>query len=270
MKDVVGSRLVKLLLSWFVLVQGQAYAHDFWIEPSSFSPASGARVATSLKVGMGFQGEPVARNPAKVRRFVLLDSRGDVPVEGEPAADPAGVVKTRAKGIAVVGYWGNHSSITLEAAEFESYLKEEGLERVIAERARLGRASEPGREIYSRCAKAILRVGGRGGAGFDRELGCRFELIPQSPIAAAGGELVFRASYQGTPLEGALVAALRKGSTSWVTARSGVDGRVALRLADAGIWLVKAVHMVPAPPESGADWESFWASVTFSLDPARP
>jgi len=29
------------------------------------------------------------------------------------------------------------------------------------------------------------------------------------------------------------------------------------------MWLVKAVHMVPAPAGSDADWRSFWASLTF-------
>ena len=31
-----------------------------------------------------------------------------------------------------------------------------------------------------------------------------------------------------------------------------------------GMWLIKAVHMVPAATGSSADWESFWASLTFA------
>jgi len=41
-----------------------------------------------------------------------------------------------------------------------------------------------------------------------------------------------------------------------------------LDLAAGRIWLVKTVHMVPAPADSGADWESLWASLTFEI-PAR-
>ena len=29
--------------------------------------------------------------------------------------------------------------------------------------------------------------------------------------------------------------------------------------------MVKAVHMVPAPAGSNADWSSFWASLTFEM-----
>ena len=36
-------------------------------------------------------------------------------------------------------------------------------------------------------------------------------------------------------------------------------------LTPPGVWLVKAVHMVPAPAASGADWESLWASLTFEV-----
>ncbi len=54
-----------------------------------------------------------------------------------------------------------------------------------------------------------------------------------------------------------------------MAARTDVHGRVRLPLGGAGVWMVKAVHMIPAPPGSGADWESFWASLTFAL-PARP
>jgi uncharacterized GH25 family protein len=48
-----------------------------------------------------------------------------------------------------------------------------------------------------------------------------------------------------------------------LSARTDKAGRVSLALPRGGVWLVKAVHMVPAPADSGADWESLWASLTF-------
>ena len=50
-----------------------------------------------------------------------------------------------------------------------------------------------------------------------------------------------------------------------VSARSDAAGRVQLRLSEAGPWLIKAVHMVPAPAGTERDWDSFWASLTFQL-----
>ena len=48
--------------------------------------------------------------------------------------------------------------------------------------------------------------------------------------------------------------------------RSDKDGRVAFKLPQDGVWLVKAVHMIEAPAGSGAQWASFWASLTFELN----
>jgi uncharacterized GH25 family protein len=50
-----------------------------------------------------------------------------------------------------------------------------------------------------------------------------------------------------------------------ITARTDAKGHVSFRLPQDGIWLVKAVHMVPAPAGSNADWASFWASLTFQI-----
>jgi hypothetical protein len=36
------------------------------------------------------------------------------------------------------------------------------------------------------------------------------------------------------------------------------------------MWMIKAVHMVPAPAGTGADWESVWASLTFESSEGRP
>jgi len=48
-------------------------------------------------------------------------------------------------------------------------------------------------------------------------------------------------------------------------ARSDQNGRATFAIDEAGPWLVKAVHMVPAAAGSNADWESFWASLTFEM-----
>jgi uncharacterized GH25 family protein len=50
-----------------------------------------------------------------------------------------------------------------------------------------------------------------------------------------------------------------------LSARSDKDGRVRFRLPRAGMWMVKAVHMIAAQPDAQADWQSFWASLTFDL-----
>lgn len=243
-------------------------AHDFWIEPSTFRPDVGATVGIALRVGEGFRGDPVPRMPGRIQRFVLASPSGESPVDGVEGQDPAGVARISEPGIQVVGYRSNTSRVDLEAAKFEQYLKEEGLEAIVAERARRGESAKPSREIYSRCAKSLLATGGGGRTGYDRELGFTLELVPEkNPYASpAGAPFPLRLTYRGEPLAGTLVVALNRGAPGKpLSARTDGEGRVSFALGKPGAWLVKAVHMAPAPAESGADWESLWASLTFEV-----
>lgn len=271
-RDRRRSSTLGLTLSVLFLSCSVSWAHDFWIEPSSFRPAPGERVGVRLRVGEHFKGDPVPRNEQRIERFVQAGAGGDggeLPLPGVDGMDPAGYASFQAPGLYWIVYDSNHASVELQAPVFEKYLVEEGLEKVSRERARRGQDKAPVREIYSRCAKSLIRVGtSPDGAvsGWDRPLGLALELVPEAdPHApAAGGELPVRLLYQGKPLAGALVAAFSKERPEEkVTARSDAEGRVRLRLAGPGVWLVKAVHMVEPPREAGADWESFWASMTF-------
>ena len=243
-------------------------AHDFWIEPSTYRPAVGSTLGVGLYVGQGFRGDALPRNPAMIARFVLLTGAGETPVGGRAADDPAGWVRIDQPGLALIGYRSLDSQVSLEAAKFEAYLKEEGLEAVIAARAKSGDSQKPSRELFSRSAKSLVEAGGEGSVGYDRVLGLTLELVPEkNPYAMkAGDALPVRLLYEGRPLPGALVVALSHDDPETkVAQRTDADGRVTLRLAREGAWLVKAVHMVPVTGNPNADWRSIWASLTFAL-----
>lgn len=266
-----------------LLLPAVARAHDFWIEPSAFRPAPGEKVAVRLLFGDQAPGEPVARDPRRIERFDATGPDGAVAVAGVDGADPAGWLVPEKPGSYVIAYDNTPLAAELEGPQFEQYLKEEGLERISALRAGRGQTAARSREIYSRCAKALLAVPGRDGgtsagqgSGHERILGLRLELVPEGdPFTMdAGGELQVRLLYEGAPLEGALVVAVPREVSGDVSgrkaaARSDAAGRVALRLDRPGSWMIKAVHMVPAPAESGADWESLWASLTFEIPDGR-
>jgi uncharacterized GH25 family protein len=100
----------------------------------------------------------------------------------------------------------------------------------------------------------------------DRRLGFTLELVAErNPYALrAGQDLPVRLTYENRPLAGALVVAMdRLNPSEKLTAHTDNDGRVRFRLRPGGMWLIKAVHMVPAPAGANAEWASFWASLTF-------
>lgn len=242
-----------------------ARAHDFWIEPSTFTPSPGEKVAVRLRVADHFPGDPFPRNAARIERFAVLGGGAEAAVPGVEGVDPAGYLVAGKPGIYQIVYDSNHASIELGGEKFEQHLKEQGLERISEVRRKEGRSAAAAKEIYSRSVKALIAVGG-GGEGFGRPAGLPLELIPEKdPFQLEpGGELPLRLLYQGKPLAGAWVEARNpRRNEERVAGRTDREGRVRLRLASGGPWLVKSVHMVSAPKESGADWESFWASLTF-------
>lgn len=246
------------------------HAHDFWIEPSAHRVEVDTLLSVRLRVGEGYRGDPVPRKAAWIRRFVLSGPAGEEAIPGAEGADPAGRVAIRAPGLFVLGYQSRPTPLRLEARKFEAYLAEEGLEGILALRAEREESAKPGREIFSRCAKALVASGGARSGGHDRRLGLPLELIPETdPFESAGPGLSVRLLFQERPLEGALVAAVsREEPGKKLAARSDRDGRVVLDLAAGRTWLVTAVHMVQAPAGTDADWESLWASLTFEI-PSR-
>jgi uncharacterized GH25 family protein len=248
-----------------------ASAHDFWIEPSTYSARAGEPIRIHLRVGESFKGDPVARNDARIEEFIALGPSGRRDVIGRDGMDPAGLVRIDEPGVWLIGYRSKPSPLELAAPAFEQYLREEGLERIIDERKTRNESAARGRERFSRSVKSLLHVGSSSASGYDRVLGLTLELVPQAdPQSVPGGRLPVRLLHDGKPLQGALVVAIRRTpgvrGEGEVTLRSRTDaeGRIEVPVTS-GEWLLKAVHMERAAAATGADWESVWTALTFRV-----
>ncbi len=255
-----------------ILVIGLLYtpllAHDMWIEPATFSPQTGEIIPIRLLVGQGLLGDPLPRDSNLIKQFVVEDTVGSKPVVGRDGSDPAGYVFVSKPGLLVIGYRSNPSAIELPPEKFNQYLRDEGLDAVAALRAQRNATGASAHELFARCAKSLMLSGSPNEKQSDRRLGFTLELIAErNPYLLRPGEdLPVRLTYQDLPLEGALVIAMNRLNPSERQAvRSDRDGRVRFRLHAGGLWLIKAVHMIPAPVGSNAEWASYWASLTFEL-----
>ena len=256
------------LFAALMLSSATLFAHDMWIEPTAFVPDAGKIIGLKLRVGQDLLGDPIPRDPALIDQFITVDSTGRKPVVGRNGADPAGLVRVAAPGLLVVGYKSNPSPVVLPAAKFNQYLKEEGLEAIAELRARRNQTGNEAREVFSRCAKSLVSSGTPTDADADRSLGFTLELVAlKNPYTLRAGEdLPVSLAYEGRPLSGALVAAMnRLNPAAKLTARTDKNGRVSFKLPETGMWLIKAVHMIPAAAGANAEWASFWASLTFEL-----
>lgn len=259
-------------------------AHEFWVSPSAWSPLPGQPLAILINVGDRFPHANSFTAPERVESVRLVGPRGEVRlpsparrVKDSLAADVEGPVSPGTY-VGVVNI--KPRVIEIKPSDFEAYLASEGLDAVIRERARAGEKGKPGRERYTRYGKTLIRVGNAEAKGrVTMPVGLRFELVPlDNPTAMnAGDRCRFRLLFEGKPLAGAQVAAIYGSADvkpdEWpLKARTDPEGEVEFTLADAGPWLVRAVHMVRRTGERGrdaADWESYWASLTFALATSR-
>jgi uncharacterized GH25 family protein len=249
-----------------LLIAGRLFAHDMWIEPTTFSPASGEIVGVKLRVGQDLLGDPLPRDSGLINQFFVQDSAGRKPLVGREGGNPAGFLRVETPGLLVIAYRSNPSAVELTSEKFNQYLKDEGLDGVAALRAHRNETGAKAHELFSRCAKSLVLSGSPSEAQGDRALGFTLELVAErNPYAVrAGEEIPFRLTYENHPLAGALVVAMnRLNPSEKLSARTGSDGRVRFKLRPGGMWLIKAVHMIPAPAGTNAEWASFWASLTF-------
>lgn len=262
-------RSAGLLLACTLAATG-AQAHDFWIEPGAFRPVAGDQVSVSLRVGQDFTGTSQPLIPNWFSDYSVTGPEEQQPVRGMIGDDPAGHFTAAADGSQVIGYRSTRAFVEIDPETFDKYLDAEGLEWVREVRRERGDSDKNAREFYSRCAKSLVRSrDAQSGAGFDAELGYTLELLPLSdPYALSpGAQLPVLLKYEGQPIADLLVIAFtaEEPETKQLL-RSGPDGRVTVALNRPGIWLIKAVQIIETPStEDDADWESFWASLTFQL-----
>jgi hypothetical protein len=230
-----------------VLLAPAALAHDFWIEPSTFRPATATTFTASLRVGESFEGETVPRRPARIVTFAVRNAAGEQPVNGFANQDPAGYVRVDQAGTAVIGYRSTPYPHEVSRSTFEKFLAEEGIANVRVTGTRQ-------RERYQRFAKAFVEIGGpaRDARTSVPSFGFPFELM-------LDGDVV-RVMYENKPLPGAHVAAISRDGKR-LSGRSDANGEATLKLGK-GVWLIKSVHVVPAPGGADYDWDSLWASIT--------
>ena len=135
MTSLLSSSIFCVLGALLAVALTPLFAHDMWIEPTTFLPESGEIVGVKLRVGQDFLGDPLPRDPALINQFIVEDADGRKPVIGRDGRDPAGFLRVATPGLLVVGYRSNPSSVELTAEKFNQYLKDEGLDAIAALRA---------------------------------------------------------------------------------------------------------------------------------------
>ncbi len=255
---------------------GAAAAHDFWMDSDRWAVADGRKIKIDFRVGHASDAKAWRLDPAREVSLTSIGPEGErdqrdalvYPTAGE---DSGAAMVLIGDGLHVIAFQTDETYSKLEARKFNAYLEEEGLDLVLKARRRAGRDREPGRELYSRRAKALIRVGAAGADPAPAAIGQTLEIVPlDNPFALADGDaLRVRIDYHGAPLPGATVSLENLDVGLWPELRRRTDaaGVAEFSFPRRGAWKLNVVWTRAIadeePDGARADFETVFSSLTF-------
>lgn len=256
-----------------VVLAAPASAHDFWIQPQSFHVKPAGTTAMSLQVGHGKDRQKSLMAADRVVRFESITSAGRADRRkalrlGDATVDS--VLTFKASGLNVLAFETNATYSELPALRFNDYLKAEGLTPAITQRAATNATGKPGKETYSRRAKALVQVGNYTPADdalVTKPVGMTLEIVPEANPYAPGfkEKLPVRIYYMGKPLAGATVMLNNLDFDSRPIKRvlSDASGRAVFDLPRNGSWQLNVIWTRPVTGK--ADFETVFSSLTLGF-----
>ncbi len=255
---------------------GSAAAHDFWLQPDQYRTQPGAKDSVLIEVGHGPFRQRWNGSAERVAVFKSFGPGGTVDQHGGLRAGSTGaedaVVTFPAAGEQILVFQTNYAVSNLPSIRYNDYAKVEGLTPALDLRAHNHQTDQPGREIYSRRAKALVLVGpptGRPQPQVTRPIGLSLEIVPlRDPYALGPSDsLPVQVLYEGRPLAGALVKLtnLEFDARPLQTHLSDRDGRASFTFPRLGTWLINVIWTKPIHGDPRADFDTTFSSLTFAF-----
>lgn len=260
-------------------------AHDSWLVAGKNVAARDESVRLAFVIGEVFPIGEHAAKPERVAEWVVFQGGQQRKVEGYEVEkeELAASVKFEQPGVHAVGIAMQASFIELSAKDFAEYLEDEKAMAALAAHRR-GPGDQPGREFYTKFAKTFVEVaGGAPQKGFNQRVGHKLEIIPLSNPCGwkVGDKVKVRVLRDGQPASGLRISSGHEGldkHTYIEHATTDIDGAALFKLSRPGLWFFRThtIHTIReqpayAPPDAPkADWESFWASITFRVVEKNP
>ncbi|MCH7533571.1 MAG: DUF4198 domain-containing protein [Gemmatimonadetes bacterium] len=251
-----------------ILLATPALSHDFWLVPHSFRLSPGDQLLVSGQTSSTFPTSLSAVTVDRVASARLLTAHDDQDIVGLSVGGTSLLIRHRPEreGQALVTV-AIHPRIIPESPEsFRRYIELEGAPEALRRFERDGLLpTDSITRRYAKYAKTLVEVGDGGPRAFERLAGHPLEFVPLTDPAAASSTLRFRMLFLGEPLAHARGHASVAASMDAESAHRDVPfetdalGEFQVDI-QSGLWNVRALHIVPAPDGSGADWDVHWAT----------
>ena len=264
-------KTTQLLRSLLLAAVVPSFAHDLYLMPDRFVPTPGTRLRVVFQNGDEFPVGVSAVKPERLRNTKLLSRAGSAMFESitAEAKRTTALVRVPAAGFAILTAETLPSFIELDPKKFRSYLEHENLTNALTWRESHGESGKPGRERYSKYVKSLIQVG-QADTYYRERTGLAIEIIPEAdPYSLQpGATLPVQVLFRGAPAMDVAVesAWLENGKTKMqVVGRTDANGRVRITVKANGPHRLHAIVMERCATPQAADWESFWASLTFEI-----
>jgi uncharacterized GH25 family protein len=274
----------KIILTLTVcIVSVWVLAHEFWFQPQKFHYSIREVARIRFLVGEGFKGDNWAGNKDKVQQLFHYTPSGSIIDVAHRLSENKGdslQLPLQEEGTHMIIFNSTNSLINLDAEKFNEYLKEDGLDNATAYRKANKEESKNGTEHYQRSIKTLLQVSYKPTNACTNPTNLPLDIIPEkNPYEVLVGaresllKVKFRVLLNKEPLNNALVKiwyylpgkkeaqmdTLRTNKKGWITADR-----------HPGPYMVSCVYMEHTPADKDAEWQSYWASLSFEYSQFYP
>ena len=246
-------------------------AHDLYLMPEKFVVQPGTQLRLVFQNGDEFPEGVSAVKTSSLTNTALVFRGGRTNLENivAEAKRTTATVRVGAAGLGIMTAQTIPTFIELSPEKFRSYLEHENLTATQKWRESHGEAQKPGRERYSKYVKSLIQSE-KPDDFYKERTGLAIEIVPEAnPYSLHPGEtLPVQVLFRGAPAVDVAVesAWLENGKAKMVVVgRTDGNGKVNVPVKAIGPHRLHAIVMERCAEPKVADWESFWASLTFEI-----
>jgi Domain of unknown function (DUF4198) len=257
-----------------LLVAAPLFAHDMFLRLEQFFVAPNTTINVRLFNGTFVLSENSIA-PDRLADIAVVSPTGRVKIDvgqwnaaGDTSVFP---MRTGAAGTYVIGVSTKPRVLEMAGADFNAYLRSDGIPDELAARRAEKKLDERAKERYQKHVKALVQVGTTPSAAFNTVLGYPAELVPiENPYSlAVGATLQVRVLVDGKPVANQFVQygglSASNGRVAQRNIRSDAAGIVRIPLNRTGTYYVKFISMVRLVNDPEANHASKWGSLTFAV-----
>jgi uncharacterized GH25 family protein len=260
--------LLLIIISFLIL---PVIAHEFWLQPEKFIYKKGEPINIRFWVGEDFAGINWTGNRAKVISLQLYsgNSISDLAGNISDANGDSLQLSIPDEGTAMVTFNSANSFIQLDAAKFNAYLKDDGLQNAMDYRAVHNETDTAGKEFYQRSVKTLIQVGSKK-SNISHPTNLPLDIVPlKNPYGLKDNDsLTVRILFNKQILTNQLVNVWqrRANKTNRQVYHTNEKGELVFKVPAKGKWMVSTVKMIRADNNQQANWQSYWGSCTWGYE----